>query len=231
MTSFREAPRWGALFDFDGVLVDTKALHQAAWDQVAAEHGFAHGPEDFARHFGSQNRRAIVDILRWTTDEAVVEQISVRKEVIYRGLLGTRPDLWILGSTELARALARSQVPCAIVSSSPRANIDSLLGDSALRCQFSAIVTAEDARVGKPDPEGFLLGAARLGVPPERCVVFEDAPAGIEAGRRGGMRVVALTTSHPASELSAAHLITDGLGPELLPQLEAWFPAPPRAGA
>ncbi|WP_042800653.1 HAD-IA family hydrolase [Streptomyces sp. C] len=68
---------------------------------------------------------------------------------------------------------------------------------------FPELVTAGDVTRGKPDPEPFLLAARRLGVDPARCVVFEDAPAGLAAGRAAGMRTVALTTTHPAAELDA----------------------------
>jgi HAD superfamily hydrolase (TIGR01509 family) len=214
--------RWAALFDWDGVLVDSKALHRAAWDQVGREFGYLHGPDDFRRHFGSQNRRAIVDILRWTADDADVERISTRKEIIYRERLGGS-DIWMAGSPAFVALLAARGVPCAIVSSSPRENIDVVLEGSPVREQLGAIVTAEDTRVGKPHPEGFLLGAARLGLTPDRCVVFEDAPAGVDAGLAGGMRVVALTTTHEPPELVRAHLIAESLGPDLLPVIERWF--------
>jgi HAD superfamily hydrolase (TIGR01509 family) len=217
-----EPSRWGALFDWDGVLVDSKALHQAAWDQAAREFGHAHGPEDFARHFGTQNRRAILEILRWTADEAEAERISVRKELVYRELLGQR-DIWMSGSLAFVDELAARGVPRAVVSSSPRQNIEVVLQAAAPRSPFSSIVTAEDTRVGKPDPEGFLLGAQRLGVPAGRCVVFEDAPAGIVAGLAAGMRVVALTSTHAASELGGAHLVTDRLEPALLGRIDSWF--------
>jgi len=217
------APAWGALFDWDGVLVDSKVLHRAAWDQVAREHGYSHGEADFTRHFGSQNRRAITELLGWTQDEAAVERISSRKEIIYRELLGQRADLWMSQSPAFVEQLAARGIPRAIVSSSPRQNIDVVLERSALRGVFDAIVTAEDTRVGKPHPEGFLLGARALGLPPARCVVFEDAPAGILAGRAGGMRVVALTTTHAAEELVAADLIVPALGLELVSVIEAWF--------
>jgi HAD superfamily hydrolase (TIGR01509 family) len=216
-------PGWGALFDWDGVLVDSKALHHAAWDQVAREFGHRHRPEDFKRHFGSQNRRAILDILCWTSDERELEKISIRKEVIYRDLLG-RSDIWMEGSPTFVELLAARRVPCAIVSSSPRENIEVVLGTDAIRGRFATIVTAEDTRVGKPDPEGFLLGAARLGLSPERCVVFEDAPAGIQAGLAAGMRVVALASTHAPSELAQAHSITAALTADLLPAIEGWFP-------
>jgi sugar-phosphatase len=114
-------------------------------------------------------------------------------------------------------------VPSAVVSSSPRENIERVLAGSPVREQLAAIVTAEDTRFGKPHPEGFLLGAARLGLPGQDCVVFEDAPAGVEAGLAGGMRVIALTTTHPAPELARAHLVARTLSSDLLPQIEAWF--------
>lgn len=215
-------PRWGALFDWDGVLVDSKALHQAAWDQVAAEFGYRHGPDDFRRHFGSQNRRAITEILGWTRDRAQMERISARKESIYRERLGAA-DIWMPGSAEFVEWLAARGVPCAVVSSSPRENIDVVLARGGLRRLFGTIVTAEDTRAGKPDPEGFLLGAARLGLAPEHCVVFEDAPAGIQAGLAGGMRVVALSTTHAAAELGGAQLVVAGLSPELVPAIDGWF--------
>jgi HAD superfamily hydrolase (TIGR01509 family) len=217
------APLWGALFDWDGVLVDSKVLHRAAWDQVARELGYSHGEADFARHFGSQNRRAITELLGWTQDDAEVERISTRKEIIYRELLGQRADLWMSGSPAFVELLAARGIPRAIVSSSPRRNIEVVLDGSVLRSAFDAIVTAEDTRVGKPHPEGFLLGAHALGLPPARCVVFEDAPAGIQAGRAGGMRVVALTTTHAAEELGAADRIVPALGHELVSAIDAWF--------
>jgi HAD superfamily hydrolase (TIGR01509 family) len=215
-------PLWGALFDWDGVLVDSKALHQAAWDQVATEFGYPHGPDDFRRHFGSQNRRAITEILGWTQDLAQVERISLRKELIYRERLG-KADIWMPGSAEFVEHLAARGIPCAVVSSSPRENIDVVLAQGGRRRLLHTIVTAEDTTASKPDPEGFLLGAARLELPPERCIVFEDAPAGIQAGLAGGMRVIALSTTHPAEELSQAHLVTPALTAGLLPKIEGWF--------
>jgi HAD superfamily hydrolase (TIGR01509 family) len=222
MTVRPGAPRWGALFDWDGVLVDSKALHRAAWDQVAREVGQTHGPAEFGRHFGTQNRRAIIEILRWTGDEAEALRISERKELIYRELLGAQ-DIWMSGSLAFVDGLVAHGVPRAVVSSSPRLNIERVLQRAAPALPFATIVTAEDTRVGKPDPEGFLLGAERLGLPPGRCVVFEDAPAGIAAGLAAGMRVVALTTTHGAAELAAAHLVTGRLTPSLMGQVGAWF--------
>lgn len=215
-------PRWGALFDWDGVLVDSKALHQAAWDDVAREFGHAHGQEVFRRHFGSQNRRAILEILRWTEDEGEALRISTRKEVLYRERLGVS-DIWMSGALPFVDRLAARGVPRAVVSSSPRLNIEVVLQRAAPALAFSSIIAAEDTLRGKPDPEGYLLGAQRLALPPERCVVFEDAPAGIQAGLAAGMRVVALASTHGAAELAGAHLVTARLDHALLEQISAWF--------
>jgi HAD superfamily hydrolase (TIGR01509 family) len=217
------APHWGALFDWDGVIIDSKALHEAAWNQVAREFGYPHGPDDFRRHFGSQNRRAIAEILGWTQDDAQIERIAERKEILYRERLQGSGDLLLPGVKAFLELLDSRGIPRVVVSSSPRLNIDRVLESTGL-ANFQAIVAAEDTSRGKPDPQGFLSGAQRLGVSKERCVVFEDAPAGIEAGRRGGMRVVALTTTHAAAELGGADVVVDSLEPGLFELIESWFP-------
>jgi HAD superfamily hydrolase (TIGR01509 family) len=99
----------------------------------------------------------------------------------------------------------------ALVTSTPRANIDFVLGQTGLANAFETIVAAEDVSRGKPDPEGYLLAARRLGMPPQRCLVIEDAPGGIEAGRRAGMRTLAVATTHSREELTAADTIVDSL--------------------
>jgi HAD superfamily hydrolase (TIGR01509 family) len=214
---------WAALFDWDGVIVDSRALHEQAWNAVAREFGYRHAAGDFKRHFGSQNRRAIIEILGWTRDDALMRRISERKEELYRDSLGASAELLLPGVSEFLALLGERGVPCAIVSSSPRINIDRVLGGLGLGTQFQQIVAAEDAARSKPDPEGFIRGASRLGVQPTRCVVFEDAPAGIEAGRRAEMRVVALTTTHAGGDLGAADIVVDGLRPELVERIESWF--------
>lgn len=223
MSGVARQAAWGALFDWDGVIVDSRALHEAAWNAVAREFGFQHGPEDFKRHFGSQNRRAITEILNWTSDEQLLARISERKEALYREALGTSGELLLAGVERFLSLLDARGIPSAVVSSSPRLNIERVLGELGLGRHFQRVVAAEDAPRSKPDPQGFCLGATSLGLPPQRCVVFEDAPVGIEAARRGGMRVVGLTTTHPAPALADADIVVDALDPELLERLCAWF--------
>jgi beta-phosphoglucomutase-like phosphatase (HAD superfamily) len=98
-------------------------------------------------------------------------------------------------------------VPCAVASSTQRANIEAVLDRIGLRQAFAAIVSAEDVVQGKPNPEVFRKAAGRLQMTPERCVVFEDAHVGIEAGHAAGMKVVAVATTHDPGELRAADLV------------------------
>src|SRR5262245_51165688 len=214
---------WAALFDWDGVIVDSKALHERAWNAVAREFGYPHGPGDFKRHFGSQNRRAIMEILGWTRDDGVMRRISERKEELYRESLGAPAELLLPGISEFVGLLAERGVPRAIVSSSPRLNIDRVLSGLGLAPQVEHIAAAQYAAGSKPDTAGVSRGAGRLGVEGRRCVVFEDAPAGVEAGRRAEMRVVAITPTHEADALAGADVVVDRLTPELLPLIESWF--------
>jgi beta-phosphoglucomutase-like phosphatase (HAD superfamily) len=98
-----------------------------------------------------------------------------------------------------------------IVSSTPRANIELVLDSLGVKALLDAIVGEEDVSRGKPDPQGFLLGAERLGVPPPECVVFEDAPEGIAAGKAAGMRCIGVATTRPPERLGEADLVVPSL--------------------
>ncbi len=110
-------------------------------------------------------------------------------------------------------------IPCAIGSSTHRLNIDTGLSILGFTERFAAVVTAEDVRNGKPDPEVFLTAAARIGIPPEQCVVFEDALVGIEAAHRGGMQAVAVATTNPIDRLEPADVAVHRLDELTVDQL------------
>lgn len=214
---------WGAIFDWDGVIIDSSRHHEESWERLAREAGRLLPPGHFRAGFGRKNEFIIPEILRWTSDAAEIRRLSLRKEALYREVVGE----WGLEPLPGVRAwLARLRdagVPCAIGSSTHRANIDLSLGLIGLAEFFTGIVTAEDVSHGKPDPEVFVKAAGRIERPPERCVVFEDALVGIAAAHAGGMKVVAVATTHPAGELGGADRAVHGLD-ELQPaELAAWF--------
>jgi beta-phosphoglucomutase family hydrolase len=202
---------FGAIFDWDGVVVDSSAYHKAAWELLGVEIGKSLPPDHFERAFGLKNETIIPVILDWTDDNREIQRLSFRKEELYREALAKGGLSPLTGVPEFLALLRSQEVPCAVGSSTHRQNIEVALALIGLRDSFQAIVAAEDVGVGKPDPEVFLRGAEQIGLPPERCVVFEDAVAGVEAAHRGGMKAIAVTTTHPASRLSAADLVVDRL--------------------
>ena len=218
-----EPPAWAALFDWDGVIIDSSRHHEESWERLGREVARPLPEGHFKRGFGRKNEYIIPELLNWTKEETEIRKISLRKEALYREVVaewGLEP---LPGVRTWLERLRDAGVPCAIGSSTHRANIDLSLGLIGLTEFFRAIITAEDVTKGKPDPDVFLKGAQALGCTPERCVVFEDALVGIAAARAGGMKVVAVATTHPAAELSMADLAVERLD-ELQPaQLAAWF--------
>ncbi len=207
---------WAAIFDWDGVIVDSSAHHERSWDLLAAEERRILPEGHFHRGFGMKNEEIIPNLLGWTRDPDEARRLSLRKEEIFRGLVRASGIAPLPGVLEWLRRLDEAGIPRIIASSTHRENIRTILDVLGLD-GFAGIVAADDVHRGKPDPEVFLLAARRLGVAPARSVVFEDAPAGIEAGLAAGMRVVGVTTTHPADRLARAHLTVarlDALTPD-----------------
>lgn len=194
-----------ALWDMDGTLVDTAEQHFAAWRDVCREEGLEFSQADFSATFGQRNPEIIARLFGDRYGPAESETLAERKEARYRELARTGVAL-LPGVAALMEGLHRAGWRQAIGSSAPRANLDLILELTGLDRYLGAVVGGGDVRRGKPDPEVFLLGAERLGVVATRCVVFEDAPAGVEAARAAGMRCIAVrfAAHHPAEKLSAA---------------------------
>ena len=199
----------GVIFDMDGVLVDSAAPHKRSWQLLAGELGRTVTEEEFRRTFGRQNRD-IIPLVFGETSEDRIRELADRKEEIYRQLVRDDPPI-VSGAVELVRGLAELGVRLAVGSSGPRANIDLILTAMDAHRHLSVIVSGEDVSRGKPHPDVFLLAAERLEIVPERCVVIEDAPFGVEAAKRAGMRCVAVLTYHPRDVLAEADLVVDTL--------------------
>lgn len=205
------SPPFGAIFDWDGVVIDSGKLHEQSWRRLAEELGKSIAPDSFIRGFGMKSGRIIEEIHGWTKDPAEIARLTNRKEALYREILKRSEIAALPGAAEWLARLREAGVPCAVASSTQRLNIDAVLTRFGLQEAFCAIVSAEDVFHGKPHPEVFLKAAERLEIAPEGCVVFEDAHVGIEAGHAAGMKVVAVTTTHRADELGAADLVVSQL--------------------
>jgi len=214
---------WGAIFDWDGVIIDSSRHHEKSWELLAHEEGLPLPPDSFRLGFGRKNQIIIPEIYRWSTDPAEIERLGNRKEAIYRELMAQDHLEPLPGVREWLEKLRDAGIPRAVGSSTPRANLDAAMSRLGLAELFDTVVSAEDVTLGKPNPEVFLKAAARIHRRPECCVVFEDAHAGIEAARAGGMRVVGIATTHPPEELTQADLAVRRMDELSVEQLGRWF--------
>jgi beta-phosphoglucomutase len=181
------------LFDLDGTLIDSEEFHWRAWVDTMASEGIAITREQFLSTFGLRNDSIIPNWLGSASNPERVGRIGDAKEAMYRELVRASGISPLPGVERWVRRLHEQGWRQAIASSAPRLNVEVVLDATGLADCFQAIVSAEDVRHGKPDPEVFLTAAERLGVPPGRCVVIEDATAGIEAARRAGMRSIGVS--------------------------------------
>lgn len=214
------SPTFGVLWDLDGVLVDTGEAHYYAWAKALDEHQIPFTREQFRATFGMNNAGILQLLLgRAFTPEALAV-IGDEKELYFRESIRGRAQL-LPGVTDWLARLQAQGVRQAIASSAPPANIEVIVDELNLRPYFEAVVSGADLP-GKPDPATFLLAAEKIDCPPRHCLVVEDAVAGVTAAKRAGMKCLAVTTTHPASALQMADLIThrlDALPPDTILKL------------
>jgi beta-phosphoglucomutase family hydrolase len=193
------------IWDVDGTLVDTAELHFAAWSQLAGEVNRPFTRANFTATFGWRNPEIIHQVFGTHYTDEEVADLGRRKEEFYRAAARRGVEL-LPGARPLLEGLHAAGFRQAIGSSAPLENLDLILGLTDTRRFFDAIVSAEDTQRGKPDPQVFLVAAAKLGVPPGRCAVMEDAVVGVQAARAGGMKCVAIRFAghHPEAALAAA---------------------------
>jgi len=198
------------LFDLDGVIVDSKEAHFLAFKQLGEEVGYPFTRETFTKIFGRHNNDIFPILFGHPLPQERIDELGDRKEAIVRDLIRGHVEP-LPGVATLIPALRAAGFHLAIGTSTPLANVELILGELGLRNYFQVIVSAEDVTRGKPNPQVFLLGAERLGIPPACCVVVEDAVAGVQAAHNGGMKALAVTTNHSREALSRAECVVDSL--------------------
>jgi beta-phosphoglucomutase family hydrolase len=203
--------KFAAIFDWDGVVIDSSAQHERSWELLSGETGKALPAGYFKSGFGKKNEVIISEILGWSRDLVEIQRLGDRKEELYRKLVSQGGMTILPGARELLAALRTAGVPRAVGSSTPRKNLDSIFASTGLGEFFDAVVSAEDVVNGKPAPDVFLKAASLLGVEPHCCVVLEDALFGIEAAHRAGMKVVAVATTNPVELLGQADRAVESL--------------------
>lgn len=207
----------GGLFDLDGVIVDTARYHYLAWRRLADELGFEFTEAHNERLKGVSRMRSLEILLEvggLTFDEAKKQEMAARKNAWYVEYIGKLDASEILpGAREYLLQERARGVRIALGSASK--NAVTILTNLRILDLFDAIVDGTKVSAAKPDPEVFLLGARSLGLQPADCVVYEDAEAGVEAARRGGMKCVGI--GDPAI-LRQADLVVPGLHALLSPR-------------
>ncbi|MCD0451697.1 HAD-IA family hydrolase [Actinocorallia sp. API 0066] len=183
------------LFDMDGTLVDSDAAVERSWEVWAAEHG-ARLDEVLAVAHGSPSDVTISGLFPSWDAEAVAVSAARQMALQYEDLGDVVP---VPGALDLVGALAEARFPWAVVTSADVRLAKARLGACGITAPL--LVTVEDVRRGKPDPEGYLLACAELGLPPARCLVVEDAAPGVAAGRGAGCPVAALKGLHADLDL------------------------------
>ena len=190
------------LFDMDGTMVDSMPWHARTWDTLCDRLALPRpGPDFFHRSTG----RTGIEVMRMLVGERPQAELAAllhEKESLYRELFGPQ-FAEVRGFRAFARAARAAGVRLACATAGDADNIAFVLGHLGTELEFDTVVGAHDVARGKPEPDLFLLAARRLGVPVAECLVFEDAPHGIEAARRAGMKAVAIATTLPPDELGA----------------------------
>lgn len=198
------------LFDLDGVIVDTAVYHYRAWKRLANELGFDFTEEENEKLKGVSRVKSLELILSWAGLEKTQEEqaeLATRKNNWYVGMITQMtPDEILPGVREFMEEARAAGLKTALGSASKNSGL--ILERTGLAALFDAVVDGNSVTASKPDPEVFLRGAEALAVAPDECVVFEDAVAGVQAGKAAGMKVVGIGTKEVLHE---ADLVVKGL--------------------
>lgn len=208
------------IFDFDGVVVDSEPIHLMGFQRVLAQAGVElTEAEYYEKYLGFDDRDCFAAVshdkgAHFTPDQ--IRRMTADKTLVVKQVLGESVQA-LDGAVELIRAIAAAGLPLAICSGALRDEIVIASATVGVGDAFALIVSAEDVQHGKPDPEGYRLAVEGLakhlgrGIDPTRCVVVEDSPAGIAAGKAAGAAVLGVTTSYPADALTEADRIVTTL--------------------
>jgi HAD superfamily hydrolase (TIGR01509 family) len=184
------------LWDLDGTLVDSAEFHWQAWRDVMAAEGAPVTYDQFVHSFGKRNDLILTGWLGDDVDPDRMRRLGEAKEAHFRELVRAHGIAPLPGVRDWVTRLANDGWRHAIATSAPRENLETLVDAMDMRPLFDAGIAAEDVTHGKPDPEVFLIAAGRLYAAPQHAIVVEDAPMGIEAGRRAGMRTIGVSRMH-----------------------------------
>ncbi|WP_162053345.1 HAD family hydrolase [Pontibacter pamirensis] len=189
------------LFDLNGTIIDDMHYHAEAWHQILTNDLGADLTWDEVKvQMYGKNREVLNRIFgedHFSDEKA--DKLSVKKERYYQEAYKPHLEL-INGLKSFMAEAAAHNIKMAVASAAIADNIDFIVDNTGIRQYFDALVSADDVKSSKPDPETFLKAAEKLGIAPEDCIVFEDAPKGVEAAQNAGMKCIVITTAHPKED-------------------------------
>ena len=197
------------IFDLDGTIVDNMKIHQKAFLEFLNSKGVPITLKDYVTKYqGRSNKENFPSIFGRKLSKGEITLFTDEKEGLYRRMYtDVKP---VTGFFDILREAKRLDLKVALATSAPKQNRDYILEKLGLKNSFDVIVGDEDVERGKPEPEIYLKAAEKLGVEPKHCLVFEDSIPGIQSAKRAGLRVIALSTTHQAKDLTeAAYIIND----------------------
>ena len=194
------------VFDMDGTMVESMPAHARSWEEFARRHALRIPVEILRRTTGRNGVECIRELMGEHIPEDEALALIGEKEAIYRRIFA-QEFREVAGFAAFAQAARARALKLAVATAGNQQNLAFVLKHLQLGVPPDAVVRGDEGLPGKPQPDLFLAAAARLQVPPAECIVFEDAPFGIEAARRAGMRAVAICSTHSAQELAGAHVI------------------------
>lgn len=195
------------IFDMDGVISNTADMHEEAWLKFCSNHNIEITTQLFRNTlFGRSNKETFEILLNRELPQKELSRLISKKELLYRKLAKGK----LLPSHGLTNFLDKAQtfgIPIGVASSAPLINIEFTLAETKTTNYFQYITSADEVKTSKPDLEIFLCAAQKMEYAPERCLVFEDSFAGIEAAKNAGMKVVAVASTHTAEKLKGDYMI------------------------
>ena len=205
----RMSSQKATLWDMDGVLADTSALHFETWENVLNELDIPFDRQKFLHIFGLKNDELVAYLVGKPLEPGFVKRVSDQKEAAFRQAISGHIQL-LPGVKEWIERFRSWNWKQAVASSAPIENIEAVVDELGIRNNFLALVSPDNLP-GKPNPAVFLKAARQLGVSPENCIVIEDSLAGVEAAHRARMHCIAVTTTNPPEALSQADIVIETL--------------------
>lgn len=198
--------KFAVLFDMDGVIIDSNPAHKKAIVQFCNKYNKHLSDDEMKRYiWGRTNKEWIRHLFGEDLPDADLRVYADEKELLFRTIY--EPDMKLLkGLANFLELLKSSNVPMAIGTSAPRANVDFVFKHTGIERYFDAVLDERAVTIGKPDPEIYLKAAKALNFDPSDCIVIEDSLSGVEAGKRAGCKVIGITTTHSDAELSKSDL-------------------------